>query len=65
MIPDTDFEIKMQLVCNGTSGRLRRKALRDPNYKLEDMLIDGRKTEVSFAQASGKEETFQALQIKK
>ena len=61
---DTDFEIKMQLVCNGTSSRLRRKALRDPNYKLEDMLIDGRKTEVSSAQASGMEETFQALQIK-
>ena len=28
------------------------------------MLIDGRKTEVSSAQASGMEETFQALQIK-
>ena len=61
---NTDFEIKMQLVCNGTSSRLRRKALRDPSYKLEDMLIDGRKTEVSSAQASEMEETFQALEIK-
>ena len=61
---NTDFEIKMQLVCNGTSSRLRRKALRDPSYKLEDMLIDRRKTEVSSAQASGMKETFQALQIK-
>ena len=60
---NTDFEIKMQLVCNGTSSKLRRKALRDPTYKLEDMLIDGRKAEVSSAQASGMEETFQALQI--
>ena len=60
---DTDFEIKMQMVCNDTSSRLRRKPLRYPNYKLEDMLIDGRKTEVSSAQASGMEETFQALKI--
>ena len=37
---DTDSEIKMQLVCNGLSRRLRGKALRDPDYKLEDMLID-------------------------
>ena len=36
---DTDFEIKMQLACNGTPSRLRGKALRDPNYKLESMLI--------------------------
>ena len=60
---NTDFEIKMQLVCNGTSSRLRSKAFRDPNYKLEDMLIDGRKAEVTSTQAPGIEETFQALQI--
>ena len=60
---DTDFEIKMQIVCNGTSNRLRRKALRDPEYKLTDMLIEGRKAEVNSAQASGIEETFQDLQV--
>ena len=54
----------MQLLCNGTYSRLRSKALRDPNYKLEEMLIDGRNTEVSSAQAPGMEEPFQALQIK-
>ena len=33
---DTNFEIKLQLlVCNGTSSRLRRTTLRDPNYTLE------------------------------
>ena len=58
---DTDFKIKMQIVCNGKSSQLRRKALRDPEYKLEKMLVDGRKTEVSSAQASGMEETFQDL----
>ena len=61
---DTDFEIKMQIVCNGKSNRLRRKALRDSEYNLADMLIDGRKTEVSSAQAMGIEENFQDLQIK-
>ena len=61
---ETDFEIKMQIVCNGKSNRLRRKALRDSEYNLADMLIDGRKTEVSSAQAMGIEENFQDLQIK-
>ncbi len=40
---DVEFEIKMQIVCNGTSTRLRRKALRDENYTLENMIVDGRK----------------------
>ena len=61
---DEDFEIKMQIVCNGKSARLRRKALREPDYKLAEMLIDGRKAEMSSAQASGMEETFQELHIK-
>ena len=61
---NTDFEIMMQLVGNVTSSRLRRKALRDLNYKFEDILIDGKITEVSSAQASGMEETFKDLQIK-
>ena len=36
---DIDFEIKMQIVCNGTSSRLRKRALRDATYSLENMLI--------------------------
>ena len=34
---DTDFEIKMQIVTNGTSSRLRKKALNDPAYILTNM----------------------------
>ena len=44
---DTDFDIKMQIVCNGTSSRL----------------VDGRKAEISTAQASGIEEQFKELQV--
>ena len=53
-----DFEIKMQIVTNGTSSRLRKKALQDPKYSLANMLIDGRKYETSSAQAVGIEEQF-------
>ena len=48
----------------GKSARLRRKALREPDYKLSDMLIDGRKAEMSSAQASDMEECFQELHVK-
>ena len=61
--PDVDFEIKMQIVCNGTSSRLRKKALKEPDYSLKGMLIDGRKSETSNAQASGMEENFKELQV--
>jgi hypothetical protein len=53
-----DFEIKMQIVTNGTSSRLRKKALQDPKYSLANMLIDGRKYETSSAQAVGIEQQF-------
>ena len=43
----------MQIVCNGTSSRLRKRALRDATYSLENKLIDGRKAETSTAQAIG------------
>ena len=52
---DEDFEIKLQIVCNGKSSRLRKKALREPELKLQDMIIEGRKSETSSAQASGME----------
>ena len=54
----------MQIVCNGKSARLRRKALREPDYKLAEMLINDRKVQMSSAQASGMEENFQELRVK-
>ena len=42
-----DFEIKLQIVCYGKSSRLRRKALREPELKLQDMIIEGRKSQVA------------------
>ena len=56
---EADFEIKMQIVTNGTSWRLRKKALQDPIYTLTNMLIDGRKYATSSAQADGIEEQSQ------
>ena len=61
---DEDFEIKMQIVCNGKSARLGRKVPQEPDYKLAEMLIDGRKAEMSSAQASDMEESFQELHVK-
>ena len=55
---DADFEIKMQIVTNGTSSRLRKKALQDATYTLTNMLIHGRKYATSSAQADGIEEQF-------
>ena len=56
------FEIKLQIVTNGTSSRLRKKALQDPAYTLTNMLIYGRKYATSSAQADGIEakEQFKA-----
>ena len=62
---DVEFEIKMQIVCNGTSSRLRKKALKESDYSLKDMLIDGRKYETSNAQASGMEEKIKDAQLNK
>ena len=47
---DEELEIKMRIVCNGTSTRLRKQALRLEDYSLQDMTIDGRKTETSKVQ---------------
>ena len=62
---DVEFEIKMQIVCNGTSSRLRKKALKESDYSLKDMLIDGRKSETSNAQANGMEEKIKDAQLNK
>ena len=39
---DVEYEIKMQIVCNCTSSQLRKKALKESDYSLKDMLIDSR-----------------------
>ncbi len=56
---DEDFEIKLQIVCCGKLSRLRKKALRADNFSLTDMLIEGRKSESSSAQATGIEQMTQ------
>ena len=47
-----DFEILLQIVINGSSSRLRKKALRDPTCKLQDILLEGQRDEASTQQAS-------------
>ncbi len=39
---DVDFEIEEQNLIAGSSSKLRKRALRDPDFKLKDMLIEGR-----------------------
>ena len=53
----------MQIVCNGTSTRIRKRALRDPGYSLKDILIDGRKAQTSAVQASEMEGQFQRQSV--
>ncbi len=37
---DETFEIEEQIIIGGRSSRIRKRALRDPEYSLKDMLID-------------------------
>ena len=61
---DEDFEIKLQIVGNGKSSRLRKKELREPEIKLQDMIIEGRTSETSSSQASGMEtKSTEELQV--
>ena len=48
---NTNFEIEQQILVGGTSSKLRKRALRDPNFKLADMLLEGRRDEQSKYQA--------------
>ena len=54
---DTDKEIKAQLIQSCTSTRLRRRALREPDKGLDDLLDHGRSLELSEQQAAGMEQT--------
>jgi len=54
-----DFELKEQIIIEGTSTRIRKQALRDPSYDLKAMLLDGRRDEISkfqSAEIEGKEQ---------
>ena len=48
---DEAFEIEEQIIIGGRSSRIRKRALRDPDYSLKDMLLDGRRDETSMYQA--------------
>ena len=48
---DTEFEIEQQIIVNGISSRIRKKALREPDYDLKQILLDGRRAEQSEFQA--------------
>jgi len=48
---DTDFEIEEQIIIRGTSSKIRKQALCDPNFKLKDMLLEGHMDEQSKFQA--------------
>ena len=47
-----DFEILLQIVTNGSSSRLRKKALRDLYCKLQDILLEVQRDEACTQQAS-------------
>ena len=48
---DADFEIEQQIIINGISSRIRKKALREPDYDWKQILLDSRRAEQSEFQA--------------
>ena len=48
---DADFGIEQQIIINGISSRIRKKALREPDYDLKQILLDSRRAEQSEFQA--------------
>lgn len=50
---DVDAEIKTQIIQSCASSRLRRKALREPDLTLDELLDHGRTLELSEMHASG------------
>ena len=47
-----EFELEEQIIIGGLSSKIRKQALRNPNFKLADMLIEGRRDEQSKFQAT-------------
>ena len=56
---DVDFEIEQQFITGGISSKFRRKALRDPKYDLKQMILDGRRDEMSSFQSRDIDNTEQ------
>ena len=48
---DLDFELEEQILIGCSSSRNRKQALRDPQYDLKAMLLDGRRDEISKFQS--------------
>ncbi|KAJ8001172.1 hypothetical protein DPEC_G00188520 [Dallia pectoralis] len=57
---DVSHEIKAQLIQSCSSTRLRRRALREPNDSLDNLLEYGRTLELSEQQAAGMEQSVPA-----
>ena len=53
-----DFEIKLEIVTNGTSTNVRKKALRDPDFILKQMLEEDQRVEASTQQTTEIENTL-------
>ena len=47
---DVEFEIEQHIIIGGTSSKIRKRALRDPQFALKDMLLEGRRDEQSTYQ---------------
>ena len=52
-----EFKIEEENLIRGTSSRIRKRASRDPKYTLKDMLVDGRRDEISAYQSREIEST--------
>ena len=48
---NVDSEIEQQIITDGKFTQIRKSALKNPNYTLKDMLVDGRGKEFSSYQA--------------
>ena len=48
---NVDSEIEQQIITGGKFTQIRKSALKNPNYTLKDMLVDGRGKEFSSYQA--------------
>ena len=60
---DVDAEIKSQIISNRKSKKIIDKALRDPRYKLKQMLEDGRKSEAAGLQTQIIRQKMQATSL--
>ena len=58
---EKDAEVKSQIISGCSSKRVRRKALREPALKLQELLDFGRSLEISEGQASGIEHATTAM----